>query len=235
MPRTLGLILAAGFGSRLGHDMPKCLIAWPGPPLVPGNEGTIVDHQLQRLRSAGIEDVWIVVGFQAERVRKHLAGAKGVHFVDNPDYMDTNTAKSMLMGLEAMPDGDVVALNGDVVFDDGIIQSLLSCNETALAVDPRVCGDEEIKYRIRDGRLQELSKRAHGEGEAVGINRFHARDRTLLVRALRHCETTAYFERAVEWILPFVERPVRLVAVPPKRAMEIDFPEDLEAARRAFS
>lgn len=227
-----GLILAAGFGSRLGHDMPKALIPW--------GKGTILDHQLDRLAEAGVGPVWVVVGFQADKVRAQVAkrGKKGgptVRFVENKRFMDTNTAKSMAIGLAAMPAGRVVTLNGDVVFDGGILPLILDKADTSsLAVDPRVCGDEEIKYRVRDGRLQALSKQTHGEGEAVGINHFAAGDRPLLEKALAYCEDGAYFERAVESMLPFTARPVRVVPIGDRRAMEIDFPEDLEAARRLF-
>ncbi len=225
---TYGLILAAGFGSRLGHDMPKALIPWDG--------GAIIDLQLRHLHAAGIHDVWVVVGFQADRVRAHLKGQSGVHFVHNAVYMDTNTAKSMLMGLKHIPPGDVLALNGDVVFDASILPLLMDRpGATSLAVDPRVCGDEEIKYRIGEGRLQALSKQVHGEGEAVGINLFAAQDRPFLERALEYVEMQAYFERGVELILPFTKTPLRVVPIGDRRAMEIDFPEDLEAARRLFA
>jgi len=230
MASPSGLILAAGFGSRLGHDMPKAMIPW--------GKGTILDHQLDHLAAAGVGNVWVVVGFQKEKVAaqvKRRKGAPKVHLVDNARYMDTNTAKSMLLGLRAMSAGSVVTLNGDVVFDDGILALLLDKpNTSSLAVDPRVCGDEEIKYRIANGRLQELNKRTHGAGEAVGINFFTAADRPLLEQALDYAEDLSYFERGVEFMLPFTKRPVRCVAIGDRRAMEIDFPEDLEAARRLF-
>ncbi len=222
------LILAAGFGSRLGHEMPKALIPW--------GDGCIIDQQLERLQQAGIEDVVVVVGFQAERVKEHVQQRwPKVRFVENPEYMDTNTAKSMLIGLGEVAAGRVVTLNGDVVFDDGVIQAIIDEPEvTSLAVDPRVCGDEEIKYRIRDGRLMALSKQVHGEGEAVGINHFSEYDRGLLVQALDYVDEQAYFERAIEHMLPYTQELVRCVDIKQCRAMEIDFPEDLEAAREKF-
>jgi choline kinase len=228
MAAPTGLILAAGFGSRLGHDMPKALIPW--------GKGTILDHQLQRLKEAGVEEVCVVVGFQKERVAAHLKGHPGVKLAENPRFMDTNTAKSMLIGLQALPHGGVVTLNGDVVFDPGILPLILDQPATTtLAVDPRVCGDEEIKYRIRGGRLQGLSKQVHGEGEAVGINYIAPDDRGLLATALAYTEDGAYFERGIEFILPFTRNPVRCVPIGQRRAVEIDFPGDLEAARRLFA
>jgi choline kinase len=208
--------------------MPKALIPWAGK--------TILEHQLDGLLAAGVGDTWVVVGFQAEKVRARLQGRAGVRFVENPRFMETNTAKSMLLGLQAMPPGRVVTLNGDVVFDPGVLPLVLDRPDaTSLAVDPRVCGDEEIKYRVRDGRLQALNKQTHGEGEAVGVNYFAPDDRGLLATALAYAEDGAYFERGVEFILPFTRNPVRCVPIGQRRAMEIDFPEDLDAARRLFA
>lgn len=222
------LILAAGFGSRLGHDRPKPLIEVAGK--------RILDHQLENLERHGITDVWIVTGFRGEDVRAAVGDRPGVRFVENPMYMDTNTGKSTLMGISAIPEGGVLCLNGDVVFDDAIIPLVTDQPDTTtLAVDPRVCGEEEIKYHLEAGRVQALSKQVHGEGEAVGINYIAAADRAAYMKALQYIGMQAYFERAIEHMLPFTHKPVRCVPIGDLRAMEIDFPEDLEEARELFA
>ena len=223
-----GLVLAAGFGSRLGYEMPKALIPW--------GERTILDMQLDRLRAAGVEETWIVTGFQAKKLKQHLGKRRGLHFADNPRYMDTQNGKSMLIGLEAIPPGGVVCLNADVVFDAGIIEDVIAEPETtSFAVVPKICGEEEMKYRVAEGRLQAISKQVHGEGEVIGINYISAADRPLLQRALAYNDAGQYYERAFDQMLPFTHRPVRLVPVTTRRAMEIDFPEDLETARGLFA
>lgn len=224
------IVLAAGFGSRLGHDIPKCL--------VPFGDGCIVDHQLDNFRNAGIDDVLLVVGFQADKVREHLGDRyPEVRFVENADYNDNNTGKSLLTGLRALGDGQAfLQINGDVVFDHAILNRLLERPQvTKLAVDPKRVGEEEIKYVLEDGRLMSLSKRTPGgDGEAVGINYFARPDVPLFRDALEYIGRNAYFERAIEHILPFTERPVSCVSIGNLRAMEIDFPEDLDEARELF-
>ena len=62
-----GVILAAGKGARLNGtagDKPKCLVELGGI--------TLVERQIRTLEHAGIEDIVIVVGSQADRVRKGL-------------------------------------------------------------------------------------------------------------------------------------------------------------------
>ena len=59
-----GIILAAGKGSRLNGtagDKPKCLVEAGGI--------TLVERQIRALERAGIDDIAVVVGCQADRVR----------------------------------------------------------------------------------------------------------------------------------------------------------------------
>ena len=60
-----GVILAAGRGSRLNGvaaEAPKCLVEVGGI--------TLVERQIRALRAAGVNDITIVVGCQADRVRR---------------------------------------------------------------------------------------------------------------------------------------------------------------------
>ena len=59
-----GVILAAGKGSRLNGtagDKPKCLVEVGGI--------TLLERQIRALEHAGIDDIVVVVGCQADRVR----------------------------------------------------------------------------------------------------------------------------------------------------------------------
>ena len=60
------IILAAGVGSRLRpltNDRPKCLVTV--------GEKALVDHQIDALRSEGVDDIVLVVGCKADQVRAH--------------------------------------------------------------------------------------------------------------------------------------------------------------------
>ena len=67
------------------------------------------------------------------------------------------------------------------------------------------------------------------------MNCVGAADRAVWGRALAYGEDQSDFERGVESMLPYTAKPVRCVSIGDRRAMEIDFPEDLEAARRLFA
>jgi len=81
-----GLILAAGRGARLtggSHDMPKCLVPLAGE--------TLLSRNVRLLRTAGIDDIVVVVGCAADTVRRTC---QGVQFVENARFAQTNSLYS---------------------------------------------------------------------------------------------------------------------------------------------
>ena len=79
-----GIILAAGKGSRLNGtagDKPKCLVEVGGT--------TLLERQIQTLHLAGIDDIVVVVGCQADRVRSRCGHS--VTYIENSRYAETNS------------------------------------------------------------------------------------------------------------------------------------------------
>src|ERR1700747_2429210 len=84
------VILAAGQGTRIRSvhgEHPKCLIEV--------DNTTILDHQLEALSKAGINDVAIVVGYEKEQIINHvmsrkLSNVQRIHFIENPAFALTN-------------------------------------------------------------------------------------------------------------------------------------------------
>ena len=113
---TRAIILAAGTGSRLGNRtarLPKCLIDLVGQPLL--------EWQLRALRGAGIDDVTIVTGFEAQQL-----DAFAVATVHNPRYAETNMVASLMCGRDVF-DGhdDVVIAYGDIVYESRLVELLV--------------------------------------------------------------------------------------------------------------
>lgn len=167
------VILCAGVGGRLRpltEDRPKCLLDVGGK--------TILGSCLANLEAAGIDEVVIVTGYKSELVERYALARCRMRptFVYNGEYARTNTAVSLNLALEHM-DSDFVLVNGDVLFDRGILDDLLRHpSRNCLAVDPDVALDrEEVKVIARDGRVEKIGKDidpARSLGEAIGLNKI---------------------------------------------------------------
>jgi choline kinase len=121
-PPSRAVVLVAGIGSRLGErtaDVPKCLVEVAGVP--------IVQNAIERLEAAGISETILVTGYREEAVRERLGrqfGRMRIAYRSNDEYRNTNTSRSLFLGLQDVDD-DVVVLEGDVFFDQRLLDTAL--------------------------------------------------------------------------------------------------------------
>jgi len=229
IPRSI--ILAAGTSKRLGdltRTVPKCLLAI--------GTTTILDLQIRTLRDAGISDITIVTGFCDEQVRRHCGPSCA--YVLNDMYDRTNSIYSLWLALRERR-GAVVVLNSDVVFHPGILRALLDADAPdALAISFQDgLGVEEMKVRVHEGRIVDIRKDmdpAEAHGENVGLVKFSAPGAEALFAAadelVRAGVVRAWAPRAFQELCR--TRALAAVATAGLPWIEIDFPEDLERARR---
>ena len=218
------VILAAGMGTRLGTLIPKPLTS-----LV--DEQTIMDFQVKHLSEAlGVDNIYAIVGYKKELVMEKFPE---LTFVYNHAYTQTNTGKSLLTALRKIDD-DVLWVNGDVYFEPAALAKLLQSDSSALLVDTKKCGEEEIKYTLTDdGAIAELSKQVvDGVGEAVGMNFIKRADVPAFCDALEAIGAQDYFEKALENLTLAGQLTLKPVHLEDMFCQEIDFPEDLETVRQ---
>jgi choline kinase len=229
------VILAAGRGSRLnGHvsDAPKALLELGGVSLV--------QRQIRALRDAGIHDVTVVVGCEADLVRRHCGPR--ITYVENQRFATTNSLYSLWMARTLLMDGFVV-LNCDVLFHPQLLADLLTARHAAAALvayrepDAVPYGPEEMKVKVRSGRVVDMSKTmdpAEADAENVGMLRFDRRAAPALVAALDAIVGRGgHREWAPRAFAAFAQaHPLHAVGTRGFPWTEIDFAEDYEYAQR---
>jgi choline kinase len=107
MPADLPiLIAAAGIGSRLGMNLPKCLVEVHGRSLL---ERLLVDVL------ADEPDVRIIVGFRADEViAKARSVRKDLMFVRNPSFRDTSVRHSFWLAARHVQEPCII-VDGDML------------------------------------------------------------------------------------------------------------------------
>ena len=219
------VILAAGIGSRLGNPFPK--------PLTPLKDGeSIMEKQLKNIiKYFDINDVTTVVGFKKDLIMERFPE---VNYVYNPFFDRTNTSKSLLQALKKHRGKSVLWLNGDVVFDEKLLSVLkadIQQNNSFISVNTSSVADEEVKYTIKDGYVQELSKEVkNGLGEAVGINFIASKDLDIFISQLEKCGDNDYFEKGLEMAIAEDKLKVKAIDISKYNCIEVDFKEDLRNA-----
>ena len=222
------VILAAGIGSRLGNPFPK--------PLTPLNSGkTIMQNQVDNLSACfNADDINLIVGFKKELIMEEFPD---LTYIYNPVFDQTNTSKSLLRGLKKCKGNGVLWLNGDVVFEEKVLDKLkpyIDKDESFVAVNNSAVAEEEVKYTVNEnGYINEISKTVKNAlGEAVGINYISSNDVNKLIAYLEKCGDNDYFERGIEMAIEANELQILPVNISEFMCMEVDFEEDLKAVNK---
>ena len=217
------VILAAGIGSRLGNPFPK--------PLTPLKNGkSIMQMMIENIDNYFCQhDVYVVVGFKKNSIMENFPQ---LAYIYNPYFDQTNTAKSLVRALKKCKGESVLWFNGDVVFDEKLLDNLqphIDKDISFVAVNTNSVGDEEVKYTLKDGFVNQLSKEVkNGLGEAVGVNFISKNNLTQYIERLEECDNNDYFERGIELLIEKDNAKVKAVDISAFNCMEIDFQEDLE-------
>ena len=99
-----GLIAAAGNSRRMGDFK----------PLMEINGFPMIAMTVQSMRNAGIREITVVIGRNAQEMREVLAPL-GVHLIENPHYRDTDMLYSVQLGLQTMTEAEGICfLPGDM-------------------------------------------------------------------------------------------------------------------------
>ena len=221
------IILAAGIGSRLGNPFPK--------PLTPLKNGkSIMQRQMDSITTYfDINDITTVVGFKKNLIMEQFPE---VNYVYNPFFDTTNTSKSLLRALKKHRCNSILWFNGDVVFDPqlvSLLQNEMNNNQSFVSVNTQSVSDEEVKYTLKDGFVESLSKEVkNGLGEAVGINFIAAKDLDVFINQLENCDDNDYFEKGLEMAIAINQLQLKVVDISAYNCIEVDFKEDLLNANK---
>jgi len=221
------IILAAGIGSRLGNPFPK-----PLTPLKDGN--SIMQRQLKNItKYFDINDVTTVVGFKKDLIMERFPE---VNYVYNPFFDRTNTSKSLLQALKKHRGKSILWFNGDVVFDEKLLSLLIDDiekNNSFISVNTQSVAEEEVKYTLKEGYVDELSKEVvNGLGEAVGINFISSTDLDTYINQLEKCDDNDYFEKGFELAIAEDNLKLKVIDISKYNCIEVDFKEDLKKANK---
>ena len=162
---TTGVILAAGFGSRLGGDKENAL----PKPLIPVLGKPVILRTLASLEVAGCRKTVIVLGFQAERIRAAIEdayeGSMEIVYALNDRY-DLANGLSALAAKPYVNGVTFLLTMADHVLDDALMKTAGPHsppeNGATLLVDYNIGGifdmDDATKVREEDGRIMAIGK-----------------------------------------------------------------------------
>ena len=202
------VICAAGIGSRLGFDMPKCM--------VPLGEHRLIYYLLKALDS--IENIWMVVGFKEDEVISYVKSIrKDVIFVRNPEYRTTSNSFSLYLGSHIIKE-PFLNVDGDMILDK------TSFMEFVDSINP---GEDVIAYtdaKTEDAVFVELND--HDE-----VTKFSREPISSWEWSGVACFSNIEMDKDGKYVYQVLEKDLP-IAGRYLKCFEIDTPEDLHLLRR---
>jgi choline kinase len=236
------IILAAGRGMRLeqaaDEQVPKCLLRFGGM--------TLLERHLRLLRSAGVDEVVLALGWRHELVEAELDRLEWrprPQIVLNPRY-ELGSVLTVHTAAEAMTrGGDVLLMDADVLYHRRIMAALVAgqkpVNRVLIDRDFEA-GDEPVKVCVRAGVPIELRKQLAADleydtiGESIGFFRFDtagARRMAAIVSDYIGSDRAHLpHEEAVRDLVRERSQVVEVSDVTGSPWIEIDFPNDVSRA-----
>ncbi|MDP8230536.1 MAG: phosphocholine cytidylyltransferase family protein [Candidatus Gorgyraea atricola] len=112
------IIIAAGIGSRLNpltSNKPKCMLEI--------NDRTLLQHQIEALRGAGIDRIVLIKGY-----KKEMINYPDLVYYINDDYKNNNILHSLFYAEKEMNNAFIAAYS-DIFYTKDIVERLLESKE----------------------------------------------------------------------------------------------------------
>lgn len=234
------IILSAGQGSRLlplTNEIPKCLL--------PVGEKTVLQWQLEAIDQVDeIDEIVVITGFMAHKVEAAINQiadlSTRVTTLLNPFFELADNLASCWMAREYMND-DFLIINGDSLFERAVLPHVI--NNAAAPINLTInfkskFDSDDMKVTLDGERIAAVGKSLLPSGthaESIGIVLFRGIGCALFREELEAAMRDGSGINA--WYLQAIDRLAKrdlvgAVDIGPLEWCEIDFPSDLEMARR---
>ena len=226
----------------LTDSRPKCLVEVHGKP--------ILTHQLESLAKAGVAECVLVTGYLSNQARGHFGGQfRGVEisYVENERYDETNNLYSLWLAIKEFDD-DIILLEGDLVFEEVLLEQLLNSPYRNVAVVDRYQPFMDGTVILPEGRVSKTMVLKKDQGadfdysralKTVNIYKLSGKDLSHqiipeLSRYVVEGKTAQYYEAVLADLVSRGVFELSILRTADTKWAEIDTIEDLELAEKLF-
>lgn len=241
------VILAAGMGKRLKEltqNNTKCMVKVNGV--------TLIERMLKQIDKHHLTRIVIVVGYEGKKLIDYIDSLcidTPIIYINNPIYDRTNNIYSLALAKEWLCEEDTLLLESDLIFEDSILDELISdSRETLALVDKyeswmdgtcvKLADDDSIEAfvpgkKIKFNEIKDYYK-------TVNIYKFSKQFSKIeyvpfLEAYQKALGLNEYYEQVLRVITMLDNTEIRAKRIEGKRWYEIDDIQDLDIAESIFT
>ncbi len=163
-PITTAVVLAAGRNSNFNLPLALCKV----------NDTTIINRTIDQLKSAGITNIIVVVGYMSDYLKSKLDPS--ITCVENPNYKWTGTMAS-LAAAGAYINEDFILIESDIVMENlGMKELIKSDKKDCMLITTESGSGDEAFVEFKEDSIFKISKDICQlnkiDGEMIGVTRL---------------------------------------------------------------
>ncbi len=195
------VILAAGMGSRLQditkNKVPKGLYKIYGKSLI--------ERSIEKLRSVGIEKIYIVTGYLNEFYDEFAKDKSYIKTVRNRKYKATGSMTSLAI-LEDVLKEDFILLESDIVYEVYGLMKVINFNsKDCVLLSGKTNSGDECYVEVKNDNLYKISKIKDEieevYGELVGISKISIELYKEMIKQYREKTSDLYYSEDDENVI----------------------------------
>ena len=225
MGREIGIIMAAGLGTRMRpitEKLPKPLVRVFGKPLIE----TVIEGLLRR----NISEIYVVVGYLKECFVYITEKYPQVQLIENKEYLQKNNISSIYAARKVLGSADCFICEADLLIKDtSIFDAVL---KESCYYGKMIAGySDDWVFDIKDGYISRVGKGGTDMYNMVGISYFRQEDAIVLASEIEKAyaleeNANLYWDEVVDRNLDKLR--LRLHPVLENQIIEIDTVEELK-------
>ena len=174
------IIMAAGLGNRM-----RPVTLHTPKPLIKVNGKRMIDTIVDALKSQGIGEIYVVVGYKKEQFYSWAEEQSGIEIIENPYYDTCNNISSLYAAKEHLD--NVIILDGDqIIYNEEILNPSFE-RSGYNAVKINTATDEWVMQVNEEGIVTSCSRTGGDKGwQLYSISRWTKEDGKKLKKYLEY-------------------------------------------------